>query len=100
MIVATNTPIEEYVRRLNCGQRIDCAIQESPVEAANEWLAAVSSHFQYWRHKDVISFIIDRLICMTEEEKAHSFDIRLNVHNTYIASKLHWMNKCVFVLIN
>lgn len=64
----TNTPMEEYVCRLNCGQRIDWVIQESPVEAANEWLAAVSSHFQYWRHEDVMSFIIDRLIYITEEE--------------------------------
>ena len=53
----------------NGGFRIDWTLQASAGEAASEWLSAVSSHFTYWTHEDVIEFVVDKLGEVGEKEK-------------------------------
>ncbi|KAF4699832.1 hypothetical protein FOZ63_021017 [Perkinsus olseni] len=55
--------------KLNQGRRIDWVIQESVTEAASELWSAFGSHFSYWRHEDVISFIVDQLVWCSEDDK-------------------------------
>ena len=54
-------PLAEKIRAVNGGFRLDWALQTSTGEAASEWLSAVSSHFIYWTHEDVINFILEQL---------------------------------------
>jgi len=51
----------EEIKAVNGGYRIDWALQASTGEAASEWISAMSSHFQYWQHEDVLSFLVQTL---------------------------------------
>ena len=58
---AEENPDVESILAANGGFRVDWVLQASPGEAASEWISAMSSHFQYWEHEDVINFIVERL---------------------------------------
>jgi len=46
---AENTDGQEIkIGKLNEGNRIDCVLQEKPIEKLNEYLFALSSHLCYW----------------------------------------------------
>ena len=63
----------EEIEKLNGGFRVDWEIQPSPGEAASEWLSAVSSHFTYWTHEDVLNFVVEKLQAVTEKRSARFF---------------------------
>jgi hypothetical protein len=67
---ASQTPVEKeeirFVKMVNYNERIDYMLQESAVESVSEWVSAVGSHFTYWRHEDVYSFIVNKLIFITK----------------------------------
>ena len=50
------------VKNANYNERIDWSLQESAAESVSEWVAAVGSHFTYWKHEDVAAFIVNRLV--------------------------------------
>lgn len=45
---------------LNAGNRIDYALQESPLEVINEYIFAVGSHLCYWNSEDIVLFILTK----------------------------------------
>ncbi|XP_031335552.1 phospholipase DDHD2 isoform X2 [Photinus pyralis] len=45
---------------LNAGNRIDYALQESPLEVINEYIFAVGSHLCYWNSEDTVLFILTK----------------------------------------
>ncbi|EER14170.1 hypothetical protein Pmar_PMAR029234 [Perkinsus marinus ATCC 50983] len=55
--------------KLNQGRRIDWVIQESVTEAASELWSAFGSHFSYWRHEDVVSFVVAQLVWCDKDDK-------------------------------
>ena len=63
VVPAQPVELEEVraVKNLNYNERIDWALQESAAESVSEWVAAVGSHFTYWRHDDVHAFVVNRL---------------------------------------
>ena len=46
---------------LNSGRRIDYVLQESPVEAFNEYLFAIRAHACYWQSEDTALLILREL---------------------------------------
>lgn len=70
-------PVEKeeirFVKMVNYNERIDYALQESAVESVSEWVSAVGSHFTYWRHEDVYSFIVNKLIFITKNRANLNF---------------------------
>ena len=47
--------------RLNDGERIDFALQETPIEAASEYVAAFTSHQSYFHNPDIARFIVRKV---------------------------------------
>lgn len=62
-----------FVKMMNYNERIDYVLQESAVESVSEWVAAVGSHFTYWRHEDVYTFIVSKLIYITKNRSNLDF---------------------------
>jgi len=62
-----------FVKMINYNERIDYVLQESAVESVSEWVAAVGSHFTYWRHEDVYSFIVSKLIFISKNRSNLDF---------------------------
>jgi hypothetical protein len=62
-----------FVKMVNYNERIDYMLQESAVESVSEWVSAVSSHFTYWRHEDVHTFIVNKLIFITKNRANLNF---------------------------
>jgi DDHD domain len=57
--LSDSSSIEAAIKAMNNGERIDWQLQTSAGEAASEWLSAMSSHFVYWQHEDVLSFLAE-----------------------------------------
>ena len=70
---ATDKDEVRFVKMMNYNERIDYVLQESAVESVSEWVAAVGSHFTYWRHEDVYSFIVSKLIFITKNRSNLDF---------------------------
>ena len=47
---------------INGGRRVDYQLQESGLEAAGEYLAAIKAHNSYYISEDVASFILHEVI--------------------------------------
>jgi hypothetical protein len=62
-----------FVKMVNYNERIDYVLQESAAESVSEWVSAVSSHFTYWRHEDVYTFIMNKLIFITKNRSNLNF---------------------------
>ena len=62
-----------FVKMMNYNERIDYVLQESSLESVSEWMAAVGSHFTYWRHEDVYNFIVHKLIFITKNKSNLNF---------------------------
>ncbi|XP_014326092.1 phospholipase DDHD2 isoform X2 [Xiphophorus maculatus] len=43
---------------LNGGRRIDCVLQEKPIESFNEYLFAIQSHLCYWESEDTALLLL------------------------------------------
>ena len=71
--LSTEPAALKAVRSQNYNERIDWALQESAVESVSEWVSAVSSHFTYWRHDDVATFIVDRLKRIADAKEKGAF---------------------------
>uniref|UniRef100_A0A2S2NRG8 Phospholipase DDHD2 n=2 Tax=Schizaphis graminum TaxID=13262 RepID=A0A2S2NRG8_SCHGA len=46
---------------LNKGNRVDCVLQEAPIESFNEYLFAVGSHLCYWESEDTILLVLKEI---------------------------------------
>jgi hypothetical protein len=62
-----------FVKMVNYNERIDYMLQESAAESVSEWVSAVGSHFTYWRHEDVHTFIVNKLIFITKNRANLNF---------------------------
>ena len=47
---------------LNGGQRVDWIIQESELEAANEYISAAQAHTSYWQNEDIVAFLLNNVL--------------------------------------
>jgi pimeloyl-ACP methyl ester carboxylesterase len=47
---------------LNAGERVDWIIQESELEAANEYLSATQAHQGYFVNEDVAAFVLNQVV--------------------------------------
>ena len=54
-------PIGIRTGQLNGGKRIDYMLQESEIENANEYVAALAAHSSYWPEKDLALFIATQI---------------------------------------
>jgi len=48
--------------------RLDYAIQETPLESINDIFSALTSHFAYWDSEDLVQFIAEQLLQATDPE--------------------------------
>ncbi|XP_054904789.1 phospholipase DDHD2 isoform X2 [Poeciliopsis prolifica] len=46
---------------LNGGRRIDCVLQEKPIESFNEYLFAIQSHLCYWESEDTALLLLKEI---------------------------------------
>lgn len=59
---------EVHVGKLNEGKRIDYLLQEKEIENANEYLAALAAHSNYWQEKDLANFIAMRILNVHDDD--------------------------------
>jgi hypothetical protein len=71
--VSTEKEEIRFVKMVNYNERIDYMLQESAVESVSEWVSAVGSHFTYWRHEDVYTFIVNKLFFITKNRANLNF---------------------------
>ena len=54
---------------INGGGRVDYVLQETELEAAQEYFAALKAHNCYFKHADLAAFIVDYVVSGTVPER-------------------------------